>query len=248
MVKGGIPRRRGRLKRFFTQATPYDIGLAFVAVVPGAVGAAKYFEEQKLLPGWLCLAATAVGFTIAFLKHFILWRSTPDEQPPHDLAGCLHLLQAVLQEGQASDKACLRLTIHVPVPPGTHLEQVLGYIGHDRARGQTAGRTFPIECGIIGKAFREKKACVARRKDDNYENYVKELVEEWGYSEKAARDLNPSSMAWMAVPLFNHRDAKIVEGIVYIDAIDRDFFTEARKTVVFLACGGIATFVAKRYN
>jgi hypothetical protein len=245
MVKG-IPRPRGRIKRFFTQATPYDIALALVAVLPGGVGAWKFFDDGKYLAGGLCLAAGILACLLAVVKPIVVWWHKPEEQPPHDLAGCLHALRAILLAGgEGKPDPRLRLTIHAPVGDN-QLEQVLEYVGDQRGGSNTASRTFSAHSGIIGKAFREKKACVGRRKNDDYESYIKELVEVWGYTDVDARKLNPASKAWMAVPLVHSLDQKVV-GIVFIDSVERDFFTDVRQGLVLCACAGVASYVTHKY-
>jgi hypothetical protein len=247
-MANGIPRAGGRLKRFFTQATPYDIALSLVAVVPGVAGAWRFLSDNKPVAGWLCVAAATIGCLLTMVKAAVLWWYKPEEQPPHDLAGCLHALHAILLALKGSDvpDPRLRLTIHVPVGQDK-LEQVLDYVGDQRG-GRSAPRTFSVHSGIIGKAYREQKACVGSRKNDDYETYIKELVEEWGYTEAEARKLNPSSKSWMAVPLLNLLDQRKVEGIVYIDAVEKDFFTEVQKGLVLFACVGIAQYVAQKYK
>src|SRR5207237_856519 len=122
---------------------------------------------------------------------------------PHDLAGCLHALYAILMTGKepgaASHDPGLRITIHVPTENGQKLQQVLDYVG--AKRGETvAGSKLPAQCGIIGKAFREKQICTAKRKNQDYMGYVRELVQEWGFTEADANKRHPASMAWMAIP------------------------------------------------
>ena len=244
----GIPRAGGRIKRFFTQATPYDIALAIVAVVPGAVAGGNYLSDNKPVAGWCFLAAALTGGALAVAKLVIVYLNKPEEQPPHDLAGCLHALQSILLAGRdpTAPDPLLRLTIHVPVGQDK-LEQVLDYVGDQRG-GTTAPRTFSAHSGIIGKAFREKKACVGRRKNDDYESYITELVEVWGYTEADARKLNPASKAWYAFPLLNVLDQQKVEGVVFLDSVDRDFFTDVNQSLIMCACAGIARYIAHRYK
>jgi hypothetical protein len=200
------------------------------------------------MAGWLCLGAAVAACLLVIVKTVVVWWHKPEKQPPHDLASSLHALQAILLAGRvpSDPDPRLRLTIHVPVEPDK-LEQVLDYVGDERG-GKTAARVFSVHSGIIGRAFREKKACVGRRKNDDYVSYVRELVEDWGYTEAEARKVNPASKAWFAVPLFNHLDQQKVEGIVYLDSVDQDFFTEDKKWLIMGACAGIARYVAHKYQ
>src|SRR5262245_59818135 len=96
----------------------------------------------------------------------------------HELEGCLYTLHAVL----APPEACrLRLAVHRPVDD--KLEQVTEYIG-DRPKLGRIGRRFPANAGIIGKAFREQDVFIARRLNNDYEAYVRELITEWNYTEE----------------------------------------------------------------
>src|SRR5947209_18006025 len=42
-----------------------------------------------------------------------------------------------------------------------------------------------------------------------YLSYIKELVEEWGYTEADAKARDSATMAWMAVPLINQLTDKV---------------------------------------
>jgi hypothetical protein len=77
--------------------------------------------------------------------------------------------------------------------------------------------------------------------------YVSELVGDWGYPPELAARLNPAIFAWMAVP-FNDPVRQQVQGILYVDSTDRDFFTDARQDLVLQASAGIARFVVRRYT
>jgi hypothetical protein len=244
----GIPRSSRGIRSFFIQAAPYDFALAALACIPGVVGAWKFFDENRPGPAWICLIVAVLGFVVAFIKTSVLWWFKPEDQPPHDLAGSLYALHGILMADVGADKEPgLRLTIHVPKDNDANLEQVIDYVGNSRCE-KTSERTFSVHCGIIGQAFRKKTALVAARKNDNYDKYIAELVSEWGYKEADARKLDASSMAWMAVPLHSQHDHGKVVGIVYLDAKDKDFFTEIRQNQVLLACTGIAKWVGMRYN
>ena len=126
------------------------------------------------------------------------------------------------------------------------LEQITEYIGVPPKRGRV-GRRFPSSAGIVGRAYRENDSFVSYRINDDYEKFVQELIDEWGYAEKLARLLNPSVMSWMAVPLFDplrHR----VEAVLYVDSTERHFFTETRQELILSAASGIAVFIGRRYT
>lgn len=244
----GIPRPGGWTKRFFTEATPYELGIAGFAVVSGALSSAKYFDDNKPSAGWILAVVTAGVFLLTVGKILVVWFfKEGGTRRPHDLAGCLHALESLLTvRGTNDPDPHLRLTIHVPFNGGNQLQQVVEYVGDQRGGG-TFGRVFPAQSGIIGRALREKKPLVASRKNTDYLNYIQELVNEWGYTPEDARRRDPATMAWMAVPLTNQQNGQ-VEGIVYLDSTDPGFFNDARIWLVSWACVGIARYVAQRYN
>ena len=82
------------------------------------------------------------------------------------------------------------------------------------------GQITPIACGITGRAFRIKNEVRLKRADDNYENYVKELMENQGYTKEQAEKLDASTMSACAIPIIDNQQ---VVGIVYADATNADF-------------------------
>jgi hypothetical protein len=131
------------------------------------------------------------------------------------------------------------------LPKEEKFAQITEYIG-DHPKSGRIGRRFPINAGIIGKAYREKDVFVGRRANDDYDAYVQELVRDWNYTEERAKKLNPGVKEWMGVPIHDaNRDR--VEAVLFLDATERHFFTEQRQEVVLAAVNGIAVFIGKRY-
>lgn len=134
----------------------------------------------------------------------------------------------------------------VPVTNGTHLEQVLNYVG-EGVTSKTAGRRFRSHTGIIGKAFTKNEVFWASRQKEHYTSFVAELQSEWGYMEEEARSLNPEIYSWLAMPL-SGEDASEVIGILYLDANWSDFFDDDWiLDVIMMASAGIVQFVQKRF-
>jgi hypothetical protein len=50
----------------------------------------------------------------------------------------------------------------------------------------------------------------------------------------------------MAIPLLDPRGEAI--GVVFLDSIQPDFFTEEIKNLVIGACGGISSYIDERYT
>lgn len=75
---------------------------------------------------------------------------------------------------------------------------------------------------------------------------MKELVHDWGYTEKEARAITADRQAWMAVPIFGGQGA--VVAVVFLDSSVPGFFTRAIQRTVGNACGGIAAYIAEAYG
>jgi len=225
----------------------YDLGIAVFVAVAGLLAATRVHADGWLTAAYILGGTTLTVFAFTVAKTLLQIRASADRESLHDLAGCLHTLRAVLLLGEDTAVDAdprLRLTVLAPTESGKELEQVLDYVGDPRG-GRTAGRRFPVQSGISGKAYREKKAYAGTR-SDNYDNYVDELVGKWAYTEQDARKLDQLARSWMAVPLVNAR--KEVEGVVYIDAARPNFFDEPVDKIVVQGCVGIALFASLRYD
>ncbi len=196
---------------------------------------------------WLLLALTGL-FALSFVKNIILWKNKKQETSCHELAGCLYTLHGLLtasgDESEPDPK--LRITLHKPIEDGQRLQQVLDYVGNDRAKN-TAGRKFSANCGSAGEALRLKRLVYGERENDDYEKYIAELVEHHHYTESDARKMDRDTMSWVAMPFFVDGDQSEVEAVLYLDSTVRDFFTEARRQTVLSAVSGISRFVKHRY-
>jgi hypothetical protein len=236
-----IPRPARGPRWLFTQTASYDILIAVFASVIGFSSAQNYYAQGRgrlaLLSGLGTVGV--VGFTL--LKQGISLTAARAQTSTHELEGCLYTLRAVLAP-EAGVR--LRLAIHVPV--GENFEQVTEYIG-DTPKPGRVGRQFPINSGIIGKAYLEKDVFVGHRVNDDYEAYVQELISDWNYTEERARRLNPGAMEWMALPVYD-ADRQRVEAVLFLDVTQRGFFTAERQELILAGLGGIAVFVGKRYT
>jgi hypothetical protein len=167
-------------RRLLKSTTTYDIIGPVLGVGVGAASAVKFFKDGDVWIGAGVVLLVLLICMNAIVKAFVLHFQKEREKSPHDLESSLHALQSIVLVGLADGEPDpnVRVTIHVP-RSADKLEQVLDYVGNQRRTG-TAGRLFPAHCGIIGKAFRTKKACIGSRKTTDQEAYVKELVDEWG--------------------------------------------------------------------
>ena len=193
-------------------------------------------------------ALVAILFLAAAAKAMLTWNGKGRTRSHQELEGCLQTLHhALLASSETGEAPGLRLTIYTPAKTnnGVFLEQVLDYVSADSSRRKGAGRSFSQHCGIIGHAYRTGEAQVASREIENQEEYVKELVTKWNYSDDQARVLDTRGWSFMAVPLKG--DAG-VEAILFIDSSKRNYFSKNRQDLVVSACSGIALFVNRIYN
>jgi len=221
------------------QTGTYGILIALSASAIGVSAALNFWNQGRVSLAALVSLGTVGVLLFTVVQHLVGLAAARKKDSMHELEGCLYTLHAVLRP---PDQCKLRLAVHRPVRDA--LEQVTEYIG-DTPKPGRIGRRFPPNAGIIGKAFREKETFVARRVNDDYEAYVRELVSDWNYTEERARLLNPGAMEWMATPLV---EGGKVEAVLFLDVNQRAFFTVERQEDVLAATRGIAVFVGRRYS
>lgn len=142
-----------------------------------------------------------------------------------------------------------RITVHRVVPTTEleddpeWLEMIVPYCG---GLGKPIGNRSSIRSGIVGKVVREKEPHTAKRPNQDYEQYVKELKSKWSYTDKAARRLSSDRMSWMAVPIKSKGDEVIA--VIYLDSNDADFFTDEVQDLIMSASGGVATYIQEKYR
>jgi hypothetical protein len=238
-----IPRPRSLWRWLFAQPTSYAFVVAAFVSVVSITSAVDFWSQNRPRMAAVNVIAVAMILAATFVQHGLTLAAARKKDSTHELEGCLYTLHAVLLP---PGSACtLRLAVHVPVPKTDFFEQVTEYIG-DKPKPGRIGRRFPINAGIIGRAYNEKDAFVGRRANDDYQGYVQELVKDWNYTEDRAKLLNPGVREWMGVPIYDAgRDT--VEAVLFLDATERDFFTEDRQETVLAAVSGIAVFIGKRY-
>ena len=238
--------------KFKRSTGPYDLAAA-VVTAGGLLGAAGRFLITDAL-GWALFTAgtAAAGLGVQGLKARALFTQLRRDHSVHDLEGCLHTLETILLgpdlEPSRRSAAGLRLTIHVPDGKG-NLVQAMNYIGDHRGGG--AGRSMPENVGIVGQAYRQAKLEPAlqvledHRTTENYDDFVNQMVTDYAFSPEAARQLSAATMSWLAIAI-PHHDGR-VEGVLYCDSKQADFFTDSRREDVLHATVGIAYFIGLRY-
>ncbi|MGV3519081.1 GAF domain-containing protein [Luteitalea sp.] len=241
-----IPVRERWLRRAIHASQTWDVLIALTALVAGTTGVATLAESGRSGAAWIAGSCAVLTCVFTITRAVVAWTKQARRESLHELRGCLMTLHALLVETDRPGEVVrtgLRLTVHVPSADHRELVQVLDYVGDTRG-GRTAGRRLPVHCGIAGHVYRTGDAYHAQRQDGDYEAYVRDLVEQWAYSEPQARRVDPASMSWMAVPLAS---GARIEGILYLDAREPGFFTESRQDLILRAAVGVARYVAERY-
>jgi hypothetical protein len=238
-------------RRWFTE---------FVTVVPpviagGVTAYLNYIDPLKRNLGILLFAGLVWLIIASLLKVSNAHEQdrTQEKAQEHEgLLGAVHTLYGSVDEHRkTTDKkdAKFRATIHRVVFPEAsgrpveELEQLLNYIGED---GTGARRRFSVRSGIIGRAVREKAAFAFSRQNDDYEEFIRELVRNWSYTEADALKLKRDRKSWMAVPIFGLHDT--IVAVVFLDSNHSTFFTKEVQQIIINASGGITSYIHERYK
>ena len=245
-----LPGRESFTKQVFGKAEVYDFVLAPLAVLGSGLSAYDFAWRHAYARALIVGVAGLIVLSAGLGKAVATFNAKRRTRQVHELEGCLETLRATLTETGVDPVPHLRLTIHKPVDAGQKFEQVLEYVGATRrSKPPQAGRRFPSQSGITGRALRRATTIVADRVNENVDKFVQELVDDWAYTKADARRTNASIYSWLAIPLIEiDGDDRFVIGIVYLDCDRREFFTPERIRLAQAACGGIAQFVARRYN
>lgn len=200
---------------------------------------------------YFALLTTVIGLILLFWVKFIKARARDIEldemKSPEGLRGCAHVLHGILEALTGdSDGTSLRITIFRISSDGTGtcLEQAIDYVGKSRSTGMA--RKFEVSQGIIGLAFRTKEAHIAAREDGDNNEYVKELIERWGYTVEQASRMDHSRLEFVAVPITSKSNEELL-GIVYIDSKVKGSLEPHIEEIV-AACGGFATYIEERFK
>jgi hypothetical protein len=239
-----LPKPRTKWQVFCRSTAPYDIASALSGGGTAAASAARFFFGTPPLLWWGVLAAAgASGALVAQLlkaKNGVAREIAAAQDALVGLTGCLHTLNAVVGAGQQDHG--FRSTVHAI--DGDALVQCVDYVGDQRKR-ETFGRRTPIHCGVIGKAYREKAMLAGSRETDSYADFIRQMIQVYGFDADRARALDPMTQSWIAAPLI--QNGNDVEGVLYCDSTQPGFFTEERQRAIGYAAVGIAFFVGKAY-
>lgn len=236
-----IPRPHTGLRWLLRQPATFDILIAVFASVVGLSSVQSHAAQGRTWLSFVVALGTLGVVCFTLWKQALGLAAARKRDSTHELEGCLYTLHAVLAPPPG---ARLRLALHVP--DGDDFVQVTDYVGSAPKPGRV-GRRFPINAGIIGKAFLERDAFVAHRAHDDYEPFVQELIREWHYTEEWARRLNPGAMEWMALPI-DDTERRRVQAVLFMDVTERGFFTREKQELALTGLGGMAVFIARRYR
>jgi hypothetical protein len=234
--------------------------LEFISAGPPAVAAlvaAVKTSGEQGIPTWVAIAAL-LGFSWLLLtsiaKVMLAARqdAAEDDLRNHDgLRAALHVLHSTVSkagglESEEKDR-CLRVTFHRVVPPldnCDHIEQIVPYVG---GGGNGSGRKFHIRSGITGRAIRDNAPYVMDRESDSFDEYKKQLITDWGYTEADARGFTSDRFSLMAIPVTS-KGGQAVLGVIYLDCSKKKFFSsEIVKEAVLSGCVGVARYTGERY-
>jgi hypothetical protein len=181
-------------ERFYEKKYVVELVAVLPPLVTAAVGAlVSLGDPTKRTLGWWLAGATAWLALASGVK--VLHAAAQDRdhkrvQEYDGLRGSLWVLYESVRRGAGMETVgdgTLRVTIHRVVWPkkkgvgAEELEQLLPYIGGE---GGPPGRRFSIYSGVIGKAARDKTVVEVSRRNEGYQDFVKELVCDWAYTRR----------------------------------------------------------------
>jgi len=162
----------------------------------------------------------------------------PEPVPPASQLSVLPFAAAVdgLLRGE-SEIPSLRVTLHRAISRQGegYLQQVCAYVQGEKADPRGAGRVFPVDEGIIGAAFGDRRIwrTKAYKTNPEFQIDLREAMPASG--DKRA----PSEVAWsyLAVPFLGPQDQVVL--ILYADCNELNFFAnDDRLRCVVAMCRG----------
>ena len=149
-----IPTPRTFRSKLWNRTPFWDSTIAIVAASYGFPSSYGHMRGGNYTFACLAFGGTAYILGASLRKAFIQWAEAEKKESGNELDGCLHTLRTtVLMDCSDPTAIGLRVTIHVPNRDSTEYVQMTDYVGDGRA-GKTAGRSFGIHAGVVGRAFR----------------------------------------------------------------------------------------------
>lgn len=122
------------------------------------------------------------------------------------------------------------------------LEQVISYQG---GWGKPPGRKTDARAGIIGLVSRTGSIEFSVRSDQ--QPLAQELVEEWGFHWHEASAISDRK-SWLAMPILDDENERIVVGVVFVDSDDPAFFADRIKNLTIEKAADLAFIVRETYS
>ena len=166
---------------------------------------------------------------------------------PEGLRGCAHVLYSQLKFALdvRGDDGTLRVTVHRVTEEDSELEQVIDYVGVTRPFGKT--RRFSIRSGVIGFAARTGETKLAERTEDSSdEDYIRELVDQWGYTRSEAEKVSLDRKTIIAVPIQGRSGETL--GVVMVDFSRTCAFDDNCLALIGRATVGFSAYIDERFK
>lgn len=241
----GIPKYESRTWGFFLSPLPYDAFIAAAVAVTGYTASWRFANNGDLVSARIGVGATTLVLIAGISKHIVTHLLREEKKSVAPLMAVMESLHSILVGADVERDHGLRICIHRREK--NHCVQITEYVG-DTQDG-SAGRVFPIQCGVTGLCFRQQRLIKASH-DGEYEERIEFLIREWGYTEESASELTFDRKAWVAVPILDELD-RVMVGVLYCDSRDASFFGRSngfRHRALETACIGIARFVGRHYD
>ncbi|MCU0689383.1 MAG: hypothetical protein MUE97_06565 [Phycisphaerales bacterium] len=218
---------------------------AFAAVVAGIVAVVKTTTEARDQPHLSILAWLVVAGLLAILSReglqiyasFNAAQSAEKRLIRRDIQAVCQVVRDQLAERFADDvmlleesrrpsafRACVYRLSDAPRSDGPRdLERVTQYCVGAGGNPGDVGKRVSSACGVIGLAYRTGEVQVASRKSDDREAFLKEMIEEWGFSPEEAPTLNDTRWSFLAIPL---KSQTVVDAVIFVDSEIKNCFDD----------------------
>ena len=208
-------------------------------------------QSGAVWPSLLGAGLTLVGLVLLLYLKYLKARDQDLNEDqissPEGLRGCAHVLYSQLKfalDVQKED-GTVRVTVHRVTEEDSELEQVIDYVGTARPSGKT--RRFSIRSGVIGFAARTGETKLAERTEDSTdEDYVRELVDQWGYTRSEAEQVSLDRKTIIAVPIRGHSGETLE--VVMVDCSRTRAFDENCLVLIGRAAVGFSAYIDERFK
>lgn len=140
---------------------------------------------------------------------------------------------------EADSKLNFRVTLHrlMSRAGSSYLQQICGYLSTTEYSAGVAGRIFPVNYGIMGKACESGKIWRTKHYDsvgDLETDLVLDMVDTHD-----SRSISAVAKSWLAIPIRNQNGQSVL--VFFADSSELNFFADdARVQRIVDMCGGFA--------